>query len=40
MMSVAKYNEAFHMLMMEVLTVMSVQDLLLAYLRGLKPQVQ
>ena len=40
MMLLAKYNEAFCTLMMEVLTVMSVQDLLLAYLCGLKLQVQ
>ena len=38
--SVSKYNDQFRTLMLEVRTVMSGQDLLLAYLRGLKPAVQ
>ena len=35
-----KYNEEFRSLMLEVRHVMSAQDILMAYLRGLKPQVQ
>ena len=35
--SVQRYNEEFRALMLEVRHVMSTQDILLAYLRGLKP---
>ena len=37
--SVQKYNEEFRTLMMEVCHVMSSQDLLVVYVRGLKPAV-
>ena len=39
-MSVSKYNNEFQSLMMEVRQVMSSADMLLAYLRGLKPSIQ
>ena len=38
--SVAKYNEEFRAIMLEVRKLMSTHDLLLAYLRGLKQDVQ
>ena len=38
--SVSKYNDEFWSLMMEVRQVMSSADMLLAYLRGLKPSIQ
>ena len=34
--SVARYNEEFRAIMLEVRNLMSTHDLLLAYLRGLK----
>ena len=37
--SVAKYNEEFRVIMLEVRNLMSTHDLLLAYLRGLKSDV-
>ena len=37
--SVAKYNEEFRVIMLVVCSLMSAQDLLLAYLRGLKLDV-
>ena len=36
----SKYNDEFPSLMMEVRQVMSSADMLLAYLRGLKPSIQ
>ena len=39
-MSVSKYNDKFQSLMMEVRQVMLSADMLLAYLRGLKPSIQ
>ena len=39
-MSVSKYNDEFRSLMMKVRQVMSSADMLLAYLRGLKPSIQ
>ena len=38
--SVSKYNDEFQSLMMEVRQVISSVDMLLAYLRGLKPSIQ
>ena len=38
--SMSKYNDEFQSLMMEVRQVMSSADMLLAYLRGLKPSIQ
>ena len=38
--SVTKYNEEFRAIMLEVCNLMSTHDLLLAYLRGLKQEVQ
>ena len=36
----ARYNEEFRAIMLEVRNLMSTHDLLLAYLRGLKQDVQ
>ena len=36
----ARYNEEFRAIMLEVRSLMSTHDLLLAYLRGLKQDVQ
>ena len=38
--SVARYNEEFRAIMLEVRNLMSTHDLLLAYSRGLKQDVQ
>ena len=38
--SVARYNEEFRAIMLEVRILMSTHDLLLAYLHGLKQDVQ
>ena len=38
--SVAKYNKEFRSLMLEMRHIMLAQDILMAYLRTLKPQVQ
>ena len=39
-MLIAKYNEDFRAIMLKVCNLMSAQDLLLAYLRGLKHDIQ